>query len=245
MTLGPAREGSPENGDDAVATIGLAPPRVLLVEDDEQLQATIAAVLRHDEFRVEAVRDGESALQKALVFRPDVALIDVSLPGTLDGFELARRLRAQTGTPLLFVTAADGIDDRLQGFALGADDYVIKPFLVAELLARIRAVLRRTGRLMSATIQVRDVVVDESGRTALRAGVPLHLTPLEFDLLAVLVRHPGRVLSKRQLLAHVWRFTVLDPNLVEVHMSSLRRKLEAHGPRLIDTERNAGYVIRD
>ena len=127
---------------------------------------------------------------------------------------------------------------------MGADDYLVKPFAISELVARLKAVLRRTGRLVSSTIQVRDVVVDEAARTALRGGRELTLTPLEFDLLVVLAKQPGTVYSKRQLLALVWGFADFDPNLVEVHVSGLRRKLEEFGPRLIHTARNAGYVLR-
>jgi DNA-binding response OmpR family regulator len=219
-------------------------PRVLVVEDDATLQAVMVHACEREGMRVEAVDDVPGALASADGFRPDLALIDVGLPGSLSGFDLAEQLRAKGGTSLLFVTAADALDDRLRGFELGADDYVVKPFAVAELLARVKAVLRRTGRLVSTTIEVRDLVLDETTRQALRAGVPIALTPLEFDLLVILAKSPGRVFSKRQLLALVWGFTDFDPNLVEVHVSALRRKLEAHGPRMIHTARNAGYVLR-
>jgi DNA-binding response OmpR family regulator len=132
----------------------------------------------------------------------------------------------------------------LRGFDLGADDYVVKPFAIAELVARVKAVLRRSGRLVSTTIEVRDLVLDETTRTALRAGELVALTPLEFDLLVILAKNPDKVFSKRQLLALVWGFTDFDANLVEVHVSALRRKLEVHGPRMIETARNAGYVLR-
>jgi DNA-binding response OmpR family regulator len=142
------------------------------------------------------------------------------------------------------LTAADTVAERLEGFSSGADDYIVKPFSVAELLARIEAVLRRTGRLTSAVRQFADVIIDDSARTVLRAGQKLELTRTEFDLLTVMAKHPGQVLSKVQLLTQVWGFDAYDVNLVEVHMSSLRRKLEAHGPRLIQTVRGVGYVLR-
>ena len=146
--------------------------------------------------------------------------------------------------PIVFVTAADAIDERLRGFEVGADDYIVKPFVASELLARVRAVLRRSGRLTSPTYQVFDLLVDEANRTASRSGHDLQLTKVEFDLLAVLSRTPGQVFSKAQLLSLVWGFDGYDNNLVEVHISALRRKLEANGGRLIHTERGEGYVLR-
>ena len=145
---------------------------------------------------------------------------------------------------MLFLTAADAVEDRLRGFEVGGDDYLVKPFAMAELLARIRALLRRTGRETSATRQVRDLMIDEASRTVHRAGVQVDLTGTEFDLLWALARNPGATLSKVQLLSQVWGFDLYEPNLVEVHVSALRRKLEAHGPRVIHTERGRGYVLR-
>ena len=145
---------------------------------------------------------------------------------------------------MVFLTAADTLEERLSGFDLGADDYIVKPFAVAELLSRVRVILRRAGRLDSPTRQIRDLVVDEATRTVMRNKDRVELTRTEFDLLLVLVRSPGKVFSKTQLLAQVWGFDEFDPNLVEVYVSSLRRKLEAHGPRLLFTERGRGYVIR-
>jgi len=229
---------------DSGARDAASAPRVLVVEDDATLRTVMVHACEREGMRVEAVDDVPDALSSADGFRPDLALIDVGLPGPLSGFDLAEQLRAKGGTSLVFVTAADALDDRLRGFELGADDYIVKPFAIAELLARVKAVLRRSGRLVSTTIEVRDLVLDETTRQALRAGVPIALTPLEFDLLVILAKSPGKVFSKRQLLALVWGFTDFDPNLVEVHVSALRRKLEAHGPRMIHTARNAGYVLR-
>jgi DNA-binding response OmpR family regulator len=219
-------------------------PRVLLVEDDSTLRTALVEVLEREELRVRAVGTGDEAQREAERFRPDVAILDVGLPGSMSGFDVAAWLRGRGGTAVLFLTAADALDDRLRGFDLGADDYLVKPFAVAELVARLKAVLRRSGRLASRTIEVRDLVVDEATRVAIRAGNELTLTPLEFDLLLVLAKHPDEVFTKRQLLALVWGFADFDPNLVEVHVSALRRKLEEHGPRLIDTARAAGYVLR-
>jgi len=217
---------------------------VLIVEDDSTLRTALVHVLEREELNVRAVTDADEARRAAQTFRPDVAILDVSLPGSESGFDVARWLKGRGDIALMFVTAADALDDRLRGFDLGADDYLVKPFAVPELVARLKAVLRRAGRLVSSTVQVRDLVVDEATREAIRGGNQLSLTPLEFDLLLVLAKHPDEVFSKRQLLALVWGFADFDPNLVEVHVSALRRKLEEHGPRLIDTARNAGYVLR-
>jgi DNA-binding response OmpR family regulator len=220
-----------------------APTRVLLVEDDETLRRALEDVLSREAFHVSALADGAAAQEQAETFRPDVAILDIGLPGEISGFDLARWLKGRSDLPVIFLTAADALEDRLRGFDLGADDYLVKPFAVPELIARLKAVLRRAGRLRSPTVEVRDLVVDESTRTVLRAGNELTLTPLEFDLLVVLAKQAGTVFSKRQLLALVWGFSDFDPNLVEVHISALRRKLEEHGPRLIRTARNAGYVL--
>ena len=177
-------------------------------------------------------------------FRPDLAVLDVHLGSGPDGYSTARLLRGQSDLPVIMLTAADTVAERLEGFNSGADDYLIKPFSMAELLARVEALLRRTGRLTSAVRQVGDVVIDDAARAVIRAGEKLDLTRTEFDLLATLAKHPGQVLSKVQLLTQVWGFDAYDVNLVEVHMSSLRRKLEAHGPRIIQTVRGVGYVVR-
>jgi DNA-binding response OmpR family regulator len=227
-----------------MGVMAFAPPRVLIVEDDLSLRDALAATLRASGYEVRAASDGRAALRLADEFRPDAAILDVRLPDGPDGFDVATTLRSSSGLPLLFVTAADGLADRLRGFELGADDYLVKPFAMSELLARLRAVLRRTGRLTSATWELRDLVIDESQRVAHRGGTPIELTKTEFDLLAVLVRSPGVVFSKPQLISLVWGFDQFAPNLVEVHISALRRKLEAHGPRLVHTERGEGYVVR-
>jgi DNA-binding response OmpR family regulator len=224
--------------------VNAPPPRVLLVEDDTALRDAIASALGASGYDVHAAANGLRLDEVTAEFRPDAAILDVRLDDGPDGFGLALALRRRSDMPLLFVTAADRLDDRLRGFEVGADDYIVKPFAVAELLARMRALLRRTGSLVSSTWQVRDLVVDESERIVRRDGHPIDLTKTEFELLMVLVRAPGRVFSKTQLLSLVWGFDEFAPNLVEVHMSALRRKLEAHGPRLIHTERSVGYVVR-
>jgi len=177
-------------------------------------------------------------------FRPDVVVLDVMLPGS-DGFALARQLAGTRPAPVLFLTARTDPRDVLRGFEHGADDYLTKPFLLEELLARLSAILRRSGRLRSSTLQVADLLLDEQAHVARRAGVVLDLTATELRLLAHLMRSPGRVWSKTQLLSQVWGYDAYDPNLVEVHVSALRRKLEAGGrDRLLHTVRGAGYALR-
>ncbi len=215
-----------------------------MVEDDTSLATGLGVGLRSAGYDVVIANDGDGFDELVRRFRPDLALLDVSLPGAADGFQLARTLRTESDAPVLFITASDSLMDRLAGFEAGADDYVVKPFALAELIARVRAVLRRSGRLQSAVVEVRDLVIDEGHRAVSRGGAPVPLTPTEFDLLATLARAAGQVFSKAQLLTLVWGFDQYDPNLVEVHMSSLRRKLDNETSRLIHTERGRGYVLR-
>jgi DNA-binding response OmpR family regulator len=217
---------------------------LLFIEDDPSLREAVTVSLCRAGFEVRADSSGSELDAAVAAFHPDLAILDVRLPGDEDGFDLAVRLRTMTEIPIVFVTAADAIDERLRGFEVGADDYIVKPFATSELLARVRAVLRRSGRLDSPTHEVFGVLVDETSRSAQRAGQELPLTKTEFDLLVILCRAPGQVFSKTQLLSLVWGFEGYDDNLVEVHISALRRKLEAHGPRLIHTERGEGYVLR-
>jgi DNA-binding response OmpR family regulator len=215
-------------------------PRVVLVEDEEPVRQAIERALRREGFTVTGFSDDPGA-DLILAAAPDLAVLDVLLPSG-DGFELARALRAARDLPIVFLTARDTVEDRLDGFELGADDYLVKPFALEELLARVRAVLRRTGRL-GAAIDAGDVVIDEQAGLATRAGSPLDLTATELRLLAYLVRQRGLVLSKHQLLTQVWGYDAYDPNIVEVHVSALRRKLEAHGPRILHTARGLGYRL--
>lgn len=217
---------------------------MLIVEDDPPIRSAVEVALRGEGYEVRAEPDGASIELVAAEFVPDLAILDLRLPSGPDGFSIGRLLRRTSDVPIIFLTAADSIEDRLDGFAAGADDYIVKPFSIAELLARTQALLRRAGRLAFPPKQVGDLVIDQTARTATRAGHALDLTRTEWELLQALAQRPGQVLSKMQLLTHVWGFDAYDSNLVEVHLSALRRKIEAHGPRLVHTVRGMGYVLK-
>ncbi|MGI8697403.1 MAG: response regulator transcription factor [Mycobacteriales bacterium] len=218
--------------------------RVLVIEDEPVLRDAVVAALREAGLVGHGVTDGRGFGDTLAAFRPDAVVLDIMLPGR-SGIELAGLLRSTSQAAIIFLTAREAVDDRLAGFAVGADDYVLKPFVVAELIARIRAVLRRTGRMRSSSVQVADLVVDEDAGEVNRAGTPVPVTATELRLLTYLARNRGRVLSKTQILTQVWGYDAYDPNLVEAHVSSLRRKLESAGPRLIHTVRGIGYRIGD
>jgi two-component system OmpR family response regulator len=217
--------------------------RVLVVEDEESIRNPLVSALRSAGYEVRESADGIGFEELVDAFRPDVALLDIQLPGGRDGYALARALQGRSDSVVLMLTARDALADRIRGFDAGADDYVVKPFAIVEVLARVSAILRRLGRV-PATVQIGDLVVDEAAKVAVRGGVPVDLTGTEFRILAYLVGHRGRILSKTQLLTQIWGYDEYDPNLVEVHVSALRRKLEQHGPRLIHTSRGLGYVMR-
>jgi two-component system, OmpR family, response regulator len=218
--------------------------RVLLVEDDTAVREGLASSLAGHGYAVRAIPDGNALSEALETHRPDVAILDVGLGAGPDGFELARRIRASGDVPVIFVTAADSVGDRIRGFDAGGDDYVIKPFAFAELAVRLRAVLRRSGHQPRPASAVGDLVIDAVQRTVQRGQQSVPLTPTEFDLLTALATPPLREWSKRELLATVWGFDEYDPHLVEVHVSALRRKLEAHGDRLLHTVRSGGYTLR-
>jgi len=218
--------------------------RVLLVEDDPLTREVLGAALAGAGYDVHTEADGSRVERVASTFCPDIALIDMHLGDNVNGITVARRLRATKEMPFLFLTAATGIDDVLGAFEAGGDDYLVKPFVMGELLARMRAVLRRWGRTGRTVLEVGDLRVDVDAHAVVRADQTVDLTHREFSLLVMLAQHPGTVLSKLQLLTEVWGFEHYDLNVVEVHVSALRRKLEEHGPRLIHTVRSVGYVLR-
>lgn len=219
-------------------------PRILVVEDDAAVRDGVVGALVDEGYRVRAEPDGLKIAKVARDFDLDLAVLDVRLGVGPSGLSMARVIRDASDAPIIFLSAADEVEDRLAGLRAGADDYLAKPFSMDELMLRVRALLRRSGRLDADAIRVGDLVVDDAGRTATRADTNLELTKVEFDVLLVMARHPGRVLSKTRLLSDVWGFDGYDVNLVEVAMSGLRRKLERKGPRLIHTVRGVGYVLR-
>lgn len=218
--------------------------RVLLVEDDALTREVLGAALTGQGYQMHTEPDGAHVEGVLRAFHPDIALIDLHLGEGLDGIGVARRLRAGNDLPILFVTAASGLEERLEAFAAGGDDYLVKPFSMHELVARMQAILRRSRRTEPRTWRVGDIVLDEDQHMATRAGREINLTKLDFELLLTFCQHRGSVLSKTQLLNQVWGFEYYDPNVVEVHVSSLRRKIEEHGDRIIHTIRGVGYVLR-
>lgn len=217
--------------------------KLLLVEDDQTLLDTLAYNLTNEGYDVVKARDGVAALDLAREQKPDLILLDIMLPG-LDGLTVCRTLRRETRAPIVLLTARSGEVDRIIGLDSGADDYIVKPFSLGELYARLRAVLRR-GRSETATkLQSGDLTLDLVGHRAARAGQPLNLTPKEFELLAELLRHKDAVLTRDLLLQRVWGFDFAgDSRTVDVHIRWLREKIEEDpaNPQRIETVRGIGY----
>jgi two-component system OmpR family response regulator len=216
--------------------------RMLVVQDDPSARDLLVAILEDDGYDVLALAEGADAVVEASSFKPDLALLDVGLRG-ITGGEVARRLRLTSDLPIIFVTGADSAEAIHSGFKIGADDYIVKPFDPEELSWRVRAVLRRTGHAVAQVIASGDLLLDERDWSVTRAGSPIVLTTIEFKLLNVLIRNRSRVVSKAQLVGQVWGYSA-EPHLLAVHISALRRKLEAQGPRIIHTVRGNGYVLR-
>ncbi len=222
------------------------PVRVLVVEDDEEIAQVIQRFLRIDGYEVRIAGDGPTALEAAPAFSPDLVLLDLGLPGGLDGIDVARELRDGDDVPIIVLTARDAVEARVEGLDVGADDYVVKPFDRQELLARIRATLRRRPPRGSASLVVGDLSLNPDTHEVGRGERSIDLTQREFELLEYLMRNERIVVSRQRLLDEVWGY---DPfsmtNTIEVFVSNLRRKLEADGePRLLHTIRGAGYVLR-
>lgn len=221
-------------------------PQLLLVDDEDNLRTMLQAALRHSGFEVEAVSNGRTALERVAAGRPDLIVLDVMMPD-LDGFEVCRRLRAEGDrTPVLFLTAKDATDDKIRGLTLGGDDYLVKPFSLEELVARLEAILRRTGaRSIDPTLRCADLVLDVDAHRVTRAGADIALSPTEFNLLRFLLLNQGKVVSKAQILDHVWDYDFGgDGGVVETYIGYLRRKVDQSGDRLIHTIRGVGYSIR-
>jgi two-component system OmpR family response regulator len=223
--------------------------RLLVADDDPNIVELLSASLRFAGFEVATARDGGEALRVAKRFKPDLMILDVMMPG-LDGFDVLRRLRSDgERIPVLFLTAKDGTDDKVTGLTLGGDDYVTKPFSLEEVIARIRAVLRRFGALAttapSARLRCADIEMDDDTHEVWKADEVVALSPTEFKLLRYFLQNTGRVLSKAQILDHVWNYDFGgEANVVESYVSYLRRKVDTTEPRLIQTIRGVGYVLR-
>ncbi len=218
---------------------------VLVVEDEQAIAELVRAYLRRDGFDVVWARSGEQALEELSRHPVRLVVLDIGLPG-IDGFEVCRRLRGRTGVPILMLSARDDEVDRVAGLEAGADDYVVKPFSPRELVARVKAILRRApdgGAVRhGATLAVDDVELDHASRTVSVAGEPIELTSREFDLLAALLAHPGVVLSRDRLLELAWQGEFAGgTRTVDVHVAQLRRKLDR--PGLVETVRGAGYKV--
>ena len=214
--------------------------RVLVVEDSEAIRVSVVDALVDAGYVAGGRVDGGGLEDVLDSFRPDLVILDVMLPGR-DGFALVPVVRERTDAGIVMLTARDALADRLRGLDGGADDYVVKPFLLAELVSRVRAVLRRRGR-ETATIQLGDLVLDDDANAVSRSGALLDLTATELRLLRYLVAQRNRTVSKPQILAAVWGYDAYDHNLVEVYISSLRRKLG--DPKLLHTVRGLGYVLK-
>ncbi|MBX7161794.1 MAG: response regulator transcription factor [Acidimicrobiia bacterium] len=220
---------------------------VLLVDDEDHLRSMLEAALAYHGFDVHAFANGREALASVDTVMPDLMVLDVMMPD-LDGFEVCRRLRNEgVKVPVVFLTARDGTDDVIRGLTLGGDDYLVKPFSLEELVARINAVLRRTGAggSMDSILRCDDLVLDDDAHRVTKAGAEVALSPTEFNLLRYLLQNQGRVLSKAQILDHVWDFDFGgDGGIVETYIGYLRRKVDRGDPKLIHTIRGVGYTLR-
>jgi two-component system OmpR family response regulator len=224
-----------------------APLRVLVVDDEPNLVEVVSMALRYQGFGVETAGNGRQALAAVTRFKPHLMVLDVMLPD-MEGFDVAARLGAQrAGVPIIFLTARDATEDKVRGLSGGGDDYMTKPFSLEELVARVRAILRRTGQASpeSGRLSFEDLELDEETREVRRGGEAIELTTTEYRLLRYLMLNPRRVLTRAQLLDHVWNYDFGgDGRVLETYISYLRKKLDAHGPPLIKTVRGVGYALQ-
>lgn len=223
--------------------------RILVVDDEPSIVDSVSTALRYEGFDVQTATTGRAALAAAQEDTPDLVVLDVMLPD-LDGLEVTRRMRADgLRVPVLFLTARDALEDKLAGLTIGGDDYMTKPFSLAEVVARTRAILRRTSGADDAAgseLRFADLVLDEDSHQVWRDGHVVELTATEFALLRFFMLNPRRVLSKAQILDHVWHYDFAgDGNVVETYVSYLRKKLDRHGPPLLRTVRLVGYALRE
>jgi two-component system, OmpR family, response regulator MprA len=221
-------------------------PTILIADDDHKITDMLRRTLTYEGYGVLTAADGKEALAQVQAHHPDLVVLDWMMPG-LSGLEVARRLRAAEGMPILMLTARDAIDDRVAGLDGGADDYLVKPFAPAELLARLRSLLRRATDGREKPLRYTDLVLDPTTRDTRRGDRALTLSPKEFDLLSYLLRHPRQVLPRERILEEVWGYDFGgEDGVLDVYIGYLRAKTEAGGePRLIQTVRGVGYVLRE
>jgi two-component system OmpR family response regulator len=221
--------------------------RILVVDDEPNIADVVSMALRFQGFEVETAGTGTDAISAVTSFRPHLIVLDIMLPD-MEGFDVAQRLGAQRArVPIIFLTARDATDDKIRGLTLGGDDYVTKPFSLEELVARIRAILRRSGLAEpeSSRLTFEDLELDEDAHEVTRSGSHVELTATEYRLLRYLMLNPRRVLTRSQLLEHVWEYDFGgDARVLETYVSYLRKKLDKHGPPLIHTVRGVGYALR-
>jgi two-component system OmpR family response regulator len=226
-----------------------SPIRAVVVDDEDSLTDLLSMALRYEGWDVKLASDGQHALSVIREFRPDVVVLDIMLPD-IDGLAVLTRLRADgIQAPILFLTAKDSVDDRVAGLTVGGDDYVTKPFSLEELVARLRALIRRSSLAVSdsedSRLEVGDLELDEDSYEVRRGGVPVELTATEFELLRFLMRNPRRVLSKAQILDRVWSYDFGGrSSVVEIYISYLRKKIDSLGEPMIHTVRGFGYVLK-
>ena len=219
-------------------------PRVLVVDDERSIVDFIRLGLQYEGFQVETAPDGQAALRQISEFKPHVVVLDVMMP-KLDGLAVAKAVRGNKDTGIIILSAKDEVQDRIKGLEVGADDYLVKPFDFGELLARIRAVMRRRNPSAGPTLQVQDLTLDEASREVSRGGEPIQLSSREFDLLRLLMMHPNQVLPRERILDQVWGYNFFgDTNNVEVYIRYLRQKLHDEQHQLIQTVRGVGYRIK-
>jgi two-component system response regulator MprA len=220
--------------------------RVLVIEDDEEIVRVLKRSLEHEDYLVDVALDGEMGLITARDHHVDLIILDLMLPG-MSGLDVCQRLRVYSKVPILILTARDTLEDRVQGLDSGADDYVVKPFELPELLARVRALLRRTQEERIPIMTFSDLILDTTTRQAKRADRDISLSAKEYDLLELFMRNPGRVLTREEIFERVWGYDFGGvSNVLDVYVRYLRQKLERNGePRLIFTVRSVGYVLRE
>lgn len=222
--------------------------RILVVDDEPNIVDVISMALRYQGFEVETADNGIDAITAVHRFKPHLMLLDIMLPD-MEGFEVAERLGAnRSRTPIIFLTARDSTEDKVRGLTIGGDDYVTKPFSLEELVARVRLILRRSGQISGEAedvLKFEDVELDEATREVTRAGRPVELTATEFRLLHYFMLNPRRVLTRQQILDHVWEYDFDgDARVLETYVSYLRKKVDAEGEPLIQTIRGIGYALR-